>query len=124
MWATHEGQRHLEAMRETQRRQKAADAFYKNQLLSKCLRSWNIWVRAELLEKEMEKEKLETQRKMDAFLKACAMNDHESDVVNDDKDSQGKTSDVAKDSRRPPQPKKLQPWQITKKHVWDKEVSK
>jgi len=129
MWATHEGQRHLEAMRETQRRQKAADAFYKKQLLSKCLRSWNIWTRAQLLDKELEKEKVDTQKKMEAFLKACAINDVDevalvgADVVDEMDEAAGNrdrlTSKDKSADGRPPQPQKLLPWQVTKKHVYE-----
>ena len=129
MWATHEGQRHLEAMRETQRRQKAADAFYKNQLLSKCLRSWNIWTRAQLLDKELEKEKVDTQKKMEAFLKACAINDADevalvgADVVDEMDGAAGNRDHLTSRDKSanglPPQPQKLQPWQVTKKHVYE-----
>ena len=110
----------MEAMRETQRRQKGADDFYKKQLLTKCLRSWNIWVRAQLLEKDLEREKVETQRKMEAFLKACAIDGGDDDGIgttnNDDAVEKGPEGTGA---NRPPRPKKLQPWQVTKKHVYE-----
>jgi len=117
LWATQEGQRHLETLRENQRRQKGADDFYRKQLLKKCLRSWNIWVRAQMLEKELEKEKVETQKKMEAFLKACAIEDTP-DVVREEVIEANVATAVDPEDKKPPQPKKLQPWQVTKKHVY------
>lgn len=122
LWATQEGQRHLETMRENHRCQKGADDFYKKQLLRKCIRSWNIWVRAQLFEKELEKEKVETQKKMEAFLQACAFEDTlDIDDENDQISSKGAPNGNPKDKKPPttPQHRKLQPWQVTKKHVYE-----
>ena len=112
----------METMRENQRRQKGADDFYRKQLLKKCLRSWNIWVRAQMLETELETEKVETQKKMEAFLKACAIEDSfGGDAGGDGIESFTTPTPAAVDpkDKKPPQPKKLQPWQVTKKHVYE-----